>query len=115
MHHAFVTGKVLIEELAASDRTLHIDSRVLEKAEAREDVEAGAAASAADDGAEDDDRPTRKLTREEQAERLRVQVDTVGQPGKPGERIQNVISVGMLTEGWDARTVTHITRPWRPG
>jgi type III restriction enzyme len=26
----------------------------------------------------------------------------------PGERIQNVISVGMLTEGWDARTVTHI-------
>ena len=37
-----------------------------------------------------------------------MQVDTVGQPGKPGERIQNVISVGMLTEGWDARTVTHV-------
>ena len=27
---------------------------------------------------------------------------------KPGEQIQNVISVGMLSEGWDAKTVTHI-------
>ena len=32
----------------------------------------------------------------------------MGQPGKPGEQIQNVISVGMLSEGWDAKTVTHI-------
>ena len=35
---------------------------------------------------------------------LRLQVDTVGQVGKPGEHIQNVISVGMLSEGWDAKT-----------
>ena len=28
--------------------------------------------------------------------------------GRAGERIQNVISVGMLSEGWDAKTVTHI-------
>ena len=39
---------------------------------------------------------------------LRSQVDTVGRLGKPGEHIQNVISVGMLSEGWDAKTVTHI-------
>jgi type III restriction enzyme len=39
---------------------------------------------------------------------LRRQVDTVGQVGQPGECIQNVISVGMLSEGWDAKTVTHI-------
>ena len=32
----------------------------------------------------------------------------MGQPGKTGEMIQNVISVGMLSEGWDAKTVTHI-------
>ena len=51
---------------------------------------------------------TRKLTRKEQAELLRSQVDTVGRVGKPGEQIQNVISVGMLSEGWDAKTVTHI-------
>jgi type III restriction enzyme len=103
VHHAFVRGKVRIDELAVAERTLHIDSKVLEKAEAREEPVTG-------DEAEDDDegRPGRRLTREEQAERLRVQVDTVGQPGKPGAHIQNVISVGMLTEGWDARTVTHI-------
>ena len=39
---------------------------------------------------------------------MRLQVDTVGRPGQPGEHIQKVISVGMLSEGWDARTVTHI-------
>jgi len=48
------------------------------------------------------------LTKAEQAELLRRQVDTVGRPGEPGEPIQNVISVGMLSEGWDAKTVTHI-------
>lgn len=39
---------------------------------------------------------------------MRQQVDTVGQAGKPGEQVQNVISVGMLSEGWDAKTVTHV-------
>ena len=42
------------------------------------------------------------------AEHLRRMVDTVGRPGQPGEQVQNVISVGMLSEGWDAKTVTHI-------
>ncbi len=28
--------------------------------------------------------------------------------GKPGELFQNIISVGMLSEGWDVKTVTHI-------
>jgi len=48
------------------------------------------------------------MTKKEQAEDLRRKVDTIGQIGKPGEQIQNVISVGMLSEGWDAKTVTHI-------
>ena len=39
---------------------------------------------------------------------LRNEVNTVGQVGELGEQIRNVISVGMLTEGWDAKTVTHI-------
>jgi type III restriction enzyme len=109
VHHAFVSGKVLIDELAAPERTLHIDSKVLAKAEAQDDLDREEETVTDADGDDDDDvRPARRLTREEQAERLRVQVDTVGQPGKPGEHIQNVISVGMLTEGWDARTVTHI-------
>jgi superfamily II DNA or RNA helicase len=29
-------------------------------------------------------------------------------PGQPGQSIQNIISVGMLSEGWDAKTVTHV-------
>ena len=43
-----------------------------------------------------------------QTEWLREIFHTVGQKGKPGEHIRCVVSVSMLTEGWDARTVTHI-------
>jgi type III restriction enzyme len=35
-------------------------------------------------------------------------MNTVGQVGKLGEQIRCVVSVSMLTEGWDARTVTHV-------
>ena len=35
-------------------------------------------------------------------------VNTVGRPGKLGQSVRCVVSVGMLTEGWDANTVTHI-------
>ena len=39
---------------------------------------------------------------------LREVMNTVGKPGKLGEQIKCVVSVSMLTEGWDANTVTHI-------
>lgn len=39
---------------------------------------------------------------------IRTVLNTVGKTGHPGERVRCVVSVGMLTEGWDARTVTHI-------
>src|ERR1039457_6341287 len=39
---------------------------------------------------------------------LREVMNTVGKPGKLGEQISCVVSVSMLTEGWDANTVTHI-------
>jgi type III restriction enzyme len=39
---------------------------------------------------------------------LREVMNTVGKAGKLGESIRCVISVSMLTEGWDANTVTHI-------
>jgi len=100
---AFEKGRILIPELCDVARLLHIDSKVLELAEEKEAV-AGAPAEEGDE----DEGPVRKLTKEEQAEALRLQVDTVGQPGKPGAPIQKVISVGMLSEGWDAKTVTHI-------
>ena len=104
--HAFDQGNVRIDELCDPERTLHIDSKVLKKAEAAEEpiakVDIGKSESTEENAA------TKKLTQKEQAEWLRLQVDTVGQRGKAGESIQNVISVGMLSEGWDAKTVTHI-------
>ena len=39
---------------------------------------------------------------------LREVLNTVGKPGKLGEQVRCVVSVSMLTEGWDANTVTHI-------
>ena len=39
---------------------------------------------------------------------LREVMNTVGKPGKLGEHIRCVVSVSMLTEGWDVNTVTHI-------
>jgi len=39
---------------------------------------------------------------------LRELMNTVGKKGKLGENIRCVVSVAMLTEGWDANTVTHI-------
>lgn len=46
---------------------------------------------------------------------LREAMNTVGKKEKLGEQIRCVVSVGMLTEGWDANTVTHIlgVRPFR--
>ena len=41
-------------------------------------------------------------------ELLREIVDNVGKRGTAGQDLQNVISVAMLSEGWDAKNVTHI-------
>ena len=50
-------------------------------------------------------RDVEKLTDEDL---LREVMNTVGKPGKLGEQVKCVVSVSMLTEGWDANTVTHI-------
>lgn len=47
-------------------------------------------------------------SKDQAAQALRSIIDTVGRKGKPGEHIRCVVSVGMLTEGWDATNVTHI-------
>ena len=39
---------------------------------------------------------------------LREVMNTVGREGRLGEQIRCVVSVSMLTEGWDTNTVTHI-------
>ncbi|QIK37333.1 DEAD/DEAH box helicase family protein [Caldichromatium japonicum] len=116
--HAFDTKRIHIDELCDPQRILHIDSKVLEEAEAKEEflVSSGqfSVADESSDNLSDDTDDSKlktqnsKLTKAEQSELLRRTVDTVGKVGQPGEKIQNVISVGMLSEGWDARTVTHI-------
>jgi type III restriction enzyme len=98
VEHAFDKGKIAIDELKDPKRILRIDSKVLDEAETK-DAES---------------RPRTELegeegtTKKDEAELLRLKVDTVGRVGLPGEKIQNIIAVAMLSEGWDAKTVTHI-------
>ena len=83
-------NKTSFPELFQNDRdrlwTIRIDSKRLEKVES-EDPDA---------------------TRDEAARELREIVNTVGKPGRPGQDVRCVVSVSMLTEGWDANNVTHI-------
>jgi type III restriction enzyme len=39
---------------------------------------------------------------------LREMVNTVGRKGMPGEEVRCIVSVQMLTEGWDVQSVSHI-------
>jgi len=107
--HAFDSKRIHIDELCDPDRILHIDSKVLGEAEASEEPIAEVDVPISnEDKAEEDEPVSPKLTKKQQAEHLRKIVDTVGKPGTPGVDIKKVISVGMLSEGWDAKTVTHI-------
>lgn len=114
VHYTVTRNRIEIPGFGEPTRTLRIDSKVLKEAEEREEaagVDTGVAVS--DDQEDDSDEAaaataTKKLTKKDEAELLRLTVDTVGQTGRPGEQIEHVISVQMLSEGWDARTVTHI-------
>lgn len=106
--YAFDHAKIRIAELCNPEKTLHIDSKVLDKAEAMDDSALVENEVDSTDDHEADDRPEKKLTKDQQAKLLRQTVDTVGRVGKPGEQMQHIISVAMLSEGWDAKTVTHI-------
>lgn len=85
---AYGSGLVFPEYFSNSPlrrHTLRIDSKLLAEAEAGEGA-----------------------SKKDAAEQLREVVATVGKPGMPGEHIRCVVSVQMLTEGWDANNVTHI-------
>lgn len=53
-------------------------------------------------------RPDKSVEKLNDADILREVVNTVGKVGMLGSHIRCVVSVSMLTEGWDANTVTHI-------
>ncbi len=52
--------------------------------------------------------PDKSVEQITDADILREVVNTVGKTGYLGSHIRCVVSVSMLTEGWDANTVTHI-------
>jgi type III restriction enzyme len=52
--------------------------------------------------------PGRRAEKATDEDILRETLNTVAQPGRLGEDVKCVVSVSMLTEGWDAKTVTHV-------
>lgn len=83
------SGQVFPELLSNSGNwqpTMRIDSRLIHDAEVGESGK----------------------TRGTVGEELRHRVSTVGKVGEPGEQVRCVVSVSMLTEGWDATNVKQI-------
>lgn len=114
VEHYFNQGHAQWSELHAPARTLRVDSKVLEKAEVGEaaasdkDYDARLRAIVQAAGVEAPERQRWLAPGVKKEELLRELVDTVGKPGRIGQGLQNVVSVAMLSEGWDAKTVTHI-------
>ena len=114
VEHYFTKGHAQWTELHDAHRTLRVDSKVLEKAEVGEaasadkdyDARLRAIVQAARIEPQSKERWQAGSTKKEEV--LRELVDTVGKPGQIGQDLQNVVSVAMLSEGWDAKTVTHI-------
>nr|WP_279338759.1 DEAD/DEAH box helicase family protein [Sphingomonas sp. BGYR3] len=92
-------------------RTLLIDSMQLESGEA---ISAEFREAAAPEIARFKDELIQRTGDRAAAEKiddatiLREVMNTVGRKGALGEHIRCVVSVSMLTEGWDANTVTHV-------
>jgi type III restriction enzyme len=92
-------------------RTLLIDSEQIESGEALDDNFRKIAAPEIERFRREIIERTGDLRRAENItdqDLLREVMNTVGKEGRLGESIRCVVSVSMLTEGWDANTVTHI-------
>ncbi|MFO7661352.1 MAG: DEAD/DEAH box helicase family protein [Chloroflexota bacterium] len=94
----------------ARPMTLLIDSEQLESGDALDDNFRAMAADEIDRfrrelRARGDMATAEKITDQDL---LREVMNTVGKEGRLGESVRCVVSVGMLTEGWDCNTVTHI-------
>lgn len=88
--------------------TLIIDSAQLESGEKISDEFRKVFANEIEDFHQDYKRRFSGRDKPTDEELLREVMNTVGKPGKLGENIKCVVSVSMLTEGWDVNTVTHI-------
>lgn len=85
LSHHILNGFSSIQELEDEEKFIRIDQDALEKLES-----------------------DNRSSKDELQQLEREKFNSVGKTGKPGEQIQCVIGVNMLSEGWDARTVTNI-------
>jgi len=95
----------------ARPRTLLIDSEQLESGQALDPGFRTAAADEVERFRKDIIRRTGNRRQAEalsDADLLREVMNTVGKDGRLGGGTRCVVSVSMLTEGWDANTVTHV-------
>jgi len=90
--------------------TILVDSEQLESGEGMSDEFKAIAAHQIEEFKDDYRRrfPGRDADGLTDEDLLREVMNTVGKPGKLGEGVRCVVSVSMLTEGWDANTVTHV-------
>lgn len=112
IEHYFRHGDAYWPELKAPEKTLRVDSKVLDKAEigetASSDKAYEAVLQAIVEAANIPETRKELLRVMKKEELLRAIVDNVGKRNTAGQDLQNVISVAMLSEGWDAKNVTHI-------
>lgn len=112
IEHYFDQGDCHFPELHAPEKTLRVDSKILKKAEIGESLSGHKdyekRLKLIVSSANIPETKKKRLLSLKKEELLREIVDTVGKPGKAGSGLQNVISVAMLSEGWDAKNVTHI-------
>ena len=95
----------------ARPRTLLIDSEQLESGDALDENFRKAAAPEIEQFRRERVERTGQQERVEDIDDvsiLREVMNTVGKEGRLGSDIRCVVSVSMLTEGWDANTVTHV-------
>jgi type III restriction enzyme len=112
VEHYFRQGDAYWPELKAPERTLRVDSKVLEKAEigetATSNKEYEAVLQEILEAAKIPESKKAELRTLKKEQLLRAIIDNVGKRNTAGQDLQNVISVAMLSEGWDAKNVTHI-------
>lgn len=92
-------------------RTLLIDSMQLESGEGLDDAFREIAAGEIEQFRRDmieRGKSAQEAANVSDADLLREVMNTVGKRGKLGESVRCVVSVSMLTEGWDTNTVTHV-------
>ncbi len=91
LEYSLTNGYFSVDELWEKKGFIRIDQAALDKIESDEEERLNL------------DKTGKDLVKDQ-----RAKFNTVGKKGKPGEFIQCVVGVNMLSEGWDAQTVTHI-------